>query len=105
MGYGRKYTLTIQEYTSTKNEIGENVESWTDKGTIKGKMWQLNGNESYISNKDSRVVNYRTNFDKPSFNITAEDRLVYDGNNYDIEVVNDLDQRGIKLQLDLKLVK
>ena len=105
MGYGRKYQLTIQEYTSTKNEIRENVESWTDKGTIKGKMWQLNGNESYISNKDSRVVNYRTNFDKPSFNITAEDRLVYDGNNYDIEVVNDLDQRGIKLQLDLKLVK
>ena len=105
MGYGRKYQLTIQEYTSTKNEIGENVESWTDKGTVKGKIWQLNGSESYISNKDSRVVLYRTNFDKPSFETTAEDRLIYDSNNYDIEVVNDLDQRGIKLQLDLKLVK
>lgn len=35
-GIGGNITATIQTYTTTKNEIGENVKTWTDVQTIKG---------------------------------------------------------------------
>jgi|SRR5690554_2629186 len=102
--YGRKYTITVEGYVKKTNAIGEEEKVWSDnKGTVKGKIWQLSGNETYMSNRDTRIVNYRTAFDKPSFEITEEDRLDYNGKKYDIEVVNDLDTRGIRLQVDLKV--
>lgn len=35
-GIGGNITATIQTYTTTKNEIGENVKTWTDVQTIRG---------------------------------------------------------------------
>lgn len=33
--------VTVQDYTTTQNELGEDVTEWTDIGTIKMEIWPL----------------------------------------------------------------
>jgi hypothetical protein len=33
--------VTVQNYTTTQNELGEKVPTWTDAGTLKMEIWPL----------------------------------------------------------------
>ena len=48
-GIGGNLKATIQVYTSTKNEIGENVQTWTDVQTIKGWLDLSSGESRYTT--------------------------------------------------------
>lgn len=102
--YGKTYEITVQEKTEGKNSIGGITESWTDKGTVKGKIWMLTGEERYESARFTGIIKYRMACDIPSFEITRNERIQYDGTTYKIEVVNDVDKLGKRYQIDLLVV-
>jgi head-tail adaptor len=123
--YGKTYQIIVQETTESKDSGGEITDSWSEKGTVRGKIYQLSGSEQYESSKDTRIIKYRMVCNKPSFEITEDDKIkkskdnynyaIYDVNSplitneidsiyYDIEVVNDISKLGKRYQIDLKEV-
>lgn len=103
--YGKKYSITVLEDNGdTQNPIGEEVENWETKGTVNGRIWTLGGSEQYQSAKDTRIIRNRMACDSPSFTITEDNEISYNGVTYDIEVVNDIDKQGKRLEIDLKEV-
>ena len=48
-GIGGNITATIQIYTTTKNEIGENVKDWKGVQTIKGWLDLQSGDSKYAT--------------------------------------------------------
>lgn len=100
---GKTYPITVKELTETKNNLGETVEEWNDKDTVDGVIWQLNGKETYESDKDTRIIKHRMACDI-TFTITENDRIVYDNRVFDIELVNDVNNLGKRYELDLKEV-
>ena len=48
-GIGGNLMATIQVFTSTKNEIGEHVKTWTDVQTIKGWLDLQSGDSRYTT--------------------------------------------------------
>lgn len=101
--FGKTQIFTIEEKTEVKNNLGEAIETWSEKGTVEGVMWQLSGEEKYTSKDDDSVVEYRLAFDK-TFEVTNSDRVSYNGKVYDIELVDDVNNLGKRYELDLKLV-
>jgi head-tail adaptor len=91
-GIGGNTKAMIQVYTSTKNEIGENVQTWADAQSIKGWLDLQSG--------DSRYTTYHAKIQESTHifiadyvpldkRITAENsRMSIGGKTYDILVID-----------------
>lgn len=53
-GIGGNLTATIQVFTSSKNEIGENVKTWADAQKVKGWL-DLQSGEARYSSFDAKI--------------------------------------------------
>lgn len=89
--------VTIQTITATRDAFGAEIETWGDVAVVWAKIEPLSGGESYSSdNIQSQsthriTVYYRTD-------VTAKQRIVYDGFAYDILLVKEV---GFKEGLEL----
>ena len=102
--YGEVADATLQEYTSTENELGETIESWSDVESFPSRLSRLDAERRYESNRYTGVVEWRlyVDIDKVSAEIKRTDhRIVYGGDTYKIESVNDVDKLGKRYQVDL----
>ena len=102
--YGEVADATLQEYTSTENELGETIESWSDVESFPSRLSRLDAERRYESNRYTGVVEWRlyADIDKVSTEIKRTDhRIVYGGDTYKIESVNDVDKLGKRYQVDL----
>lgn len=106
-GIGGNITATIQVYTSIKNEIGENVKSWTDAQTLRGWLDLASGDSKYTTfnakiqeSTHVFVADYVTL--QPG--ITAEGaRMVINGKRYDILLIDNPMEMGSGSQLEFYL--
>lgn len=91
-GIGGNTKAMIQVYTSTKNEIGENVQTWADAQSIKGWLDLQSGDSRYTTYhakiQESTHI-FITDYVPLDKRITAENsRMSIGGKTYDILVID-----------------
>lgn len=102
--YGEVAEATLQSYTSTENDLGETVESWSDVESFPSRLSRLDAERRYESNRYTGVVEWRlyADIDKVTTDIKRTNhRIIYGGDIYKIESVNDVDKLGKRYQIDL----
>ena len=107
-GVGGSTTAAIQSFTTTKNEIGENVQTWATVQNIKGWLDLQSG--------DSKYSTYNTKLQESTHLFIADyvpldsriksenSRMVIDGKRYDILLIdNPMEMKhGSQLEFYLK---
>ena len=90
--------VTIQQFTSSSNEFGEVIETWTDLATVWANVRELRGEERVESARLTAVVDtyftirYRTD-------VEPKMRLSYEGELFDIIEVLELPRReGLQIE-------
>lgn len=107
-GIGGNTKGIIQVFTNTKNEIGEQVKTWTDVQTIKGWLDLQSGDSRYTTfNAKIQESTHIFIADYVALNskITAESaRMVINGKRYDILLIdNPMEmQKGSQLEIYLR---
>ena len=106
-GIGGNITAIIQVYTAAKNEIGENVQTWTDVQTIKGWLDLQAGDSKYTSYEAKMQESthiFLADFVTLDSRITAEGaRMVINGKRYDILLIDNPMEMGSGSQLEFYL--
>lgn len=106
-GIGGNITATIQVYTSSKNEIGENVQTWTDVQTIKGWL-DLSSGESGYTTYHAKIQEsthiFIADYVPLAAGIQAENsRMTIGGKTYDILLIDNPMEMGSGSQLEIYL--
>lgn len=106
-GIGGNITAIIQVYTSTKNEIGENVKAWEDVQTVKGWLDMQSGDSRYTTFnakiQESTHI-FISDYVPLDFRVTAESaRMVVKGQTYDITMIDNPMELGKGSQLEFYL--
>lgn len=101
---GKTKSITVLSHTEGTNDLGEVTQSWSEKAVVEGVIWQLSGKEQYESDKDTRIIKHRMACDI-TVEITENDRIEFQGTEFDIERINDVNNLGNRYQLDLKEVR
>ena len=106
-GIGGNITAIIQVYTSTKNEIGENVQTWVDAQTIKGWLDLQAGDSKYTSFNSKMQESthiFIADYVALDSRITAENsRMVINGKCYDVTLIDNPMELGSGSQLEIYL--
>ena len=91
-GIGGNTVAMIQVYTATKNEIGENVQTWADAQTIKGWLDLQSGDSrynTYHAKIQESTHMFIADYVPLDSRITAENsRMSIGGKTYDILVID-----------------
>lgn len=89
---GGNATAQIQVYTTTRNEIGEQIKSWTTVATLKGYLDLMSGTSTYevYSTKMSEsthifICDYQA---LPSSVKTTTSRMIIDGTTYNVSYID-----------------
>lgn len=106
-GIGGNIKAVIQTYTVTKNEIGEQVKSWTDRQTLKGWLDLQNGDSKYTTYnakiQESTHI-FIADYVPLAKGIQAENsRMTINGKRYDILLIDNPIEMGGGSQLEIYL--
>ena len=106
-GIGGNIKAVIQTYTVTKNEIGEQVKSWTDKQTLKGWL-DLQGGDSKYTTFNAKIQEsthiFIADYVPLADGVQAENsRMTIDGKRYDILLIDNPMEMGGGSQLEIYL--
>lgn len=97
----------IQTYTVSKNEIGEQAKSWTDKQTLRGWL-DLSGGDSKYTNFSAKIQEsthvFVSDYVPLAAGIEAENsRMTINGKRYDILLIDNPMEMGTGSQLEFYL--
>ena len=106
-GIGGNIKAIIQVYTSSKNEIGENVQTWADAQTVKGWL-DLQSGEARTNTFNAKIQEsthiFICDFVPLDNRITAESsRMVINGKRYSILLIDNPMELGSGSQLEFYL--
>lgn len=106
-GIGGNLTATIQVCTTQANAIGELVQTWEDKQTIKGWLDLSSGNSSYTTfNAKLQESTHIFIADYVTLDSTIKpenSRIVIKGNRYDLLLIDNPMELGSGSQLEFYL--
>lgn len=94
-------SVTIQERTSTKDQLGQKIYSWSNKYTnVNARLIPLSYEERIELGGEFDKVSYKALFNYDT-DITNDDRVVHDGDNYDVvEVITDTESNHKRVLLE-----
>lgn len=106
-GIGGNTTAVIQTYTVTKNEIGEQVKSWSDTQTLKGWL-DLQAGDSKYTTFNAKIQEsthiFIADYVPLAAGIQAENsRMTINGKRYDILLIDNPMGMGSGSQLEIYL--
>jgi hypothetical protein len=106
-GIGGNIKAVIQVYTSAKNAIGENVQTWADAQTIKGWL-DLSSGEARFTTYNAKIQEsthvFICDYVPLDSRITAESsRMVINGKRYDILLIDNPMELGTGSHLEFYL--
>ena len=106
-GIGGNITATIQVCATTKNDIGEHVQTWADVQTIKGWL-DMSSGEARYSTYNAKIQEsthfFIADYVSLDSRITAESsRMVIKGKHYDILMIDNPMEMGTGSQLEFYL--
>ncbi len=106
-GIGGNITATLQVYTSTKNEIGENEKTWTDAQTLKGWLDLVSGDSrhtTFNSKIQESTHVFVADYVQLDGRIDAENsRMVIGGKRYEVTLIDNPMEMGCGSQLEIYL--
>ncbi|WP_407399690.1 head-tail adaptor protein [Treponema sp.] len=105
-GIGGNLTAKIQVRSATKNEIGEQVKTWTDIQNVKGFL-DLSGGESKYTSYDSKIQEstHVWIMDYVALNAsinTENSRMVINNQYYDIVLIDNPMELNAQIEIYLK---
>jgi SPP1 family predicted phage head-tail adaptor len=102
--------ITIQSVTRIKDIHGSMTESWADVSGLTDIPCRINW--STLVGRGEHVINNQLQWTRDASiylayysDLTVEMRVVYDGKNYDIVNLANIDERGQYMKLSIKRVK
>jgi SPP1 family predicted phage head-tail adaptor len=90
--------VTIQARATTQDAAGQQSTTWTDVVTVNAKIQPLSGRELELAKAFSSEVDYQIEM-RYRTNLTAANRLVYQGKVFNVHAVIDVDTRHEVLQV------
>jgi SPP1 family predicted phage head-tail adaptor len=95
--------VTIQSRTLTRNDYGEQIETWADDDTVWGERFDLRGREFFTARQVSADVTTRFRL-RYRTGLTVLHRLVCEDVTYDIHQVSEIGRRqGLEILASAKL--
>lgn len=84
-----KHRITIQQFTTTVNENGFEVEDWTNYKTIWASISNLHGREYFqaAAVQAEKTVKFTVRYNQ---NINTDMRIVFNSKNYDIKFIDNI---------------
>lgn len=81
--------IVLQSVSRTQDAAGEPIETWAALATVWADVSPIRGNERFVDNQEKaeRTTRFRI---RHRSDITADNRISYGGNIYDIEAVMEL---------------
>lgn len=106
-GIGGNIKAEVQVCTTTKNEIGEQVQTWADAQTINGWLDLSSGSAQYTTFnakiQESTHI-FIADYVALDSRITAENsRMIVNGKRYDILLIDNPMEMGVGSQLEFYL--
>lgn len=95
-------SITVQSFTSTVNEYGTPIETWTDVATVRAQIIQ-SSTEEYLTNgaSDTTSIIFRTRY---LGTIVAKSRIIFEGKEYNVREVKEIGRRkGLELRCERKV--
>lgn len=94
--------ITIEQKVESTNVIGEKVASWTTYHTAFASVQRVGGSEREEGDRTTatRKVKFKIRY---FAGIDETMRVVYDGNQYDITEIQELDREGLWIYANKKL--
>lgn len=95
-------TIKVQSFTSTVNDYGTPIETWTDVATARAEIIQSSTQE-YLTNgaSDTTTVIFRTRYFE---GLTNAGRVVVGGKEYNVREVKEIGRRkGLELRCERKV--
>lgn len=87
--------ITLQRATSTKNGFNEDVETWIDIGQRRASAMPVSDGERVRAQEVGSVISMRfqIRYSSDVAALSARDRLIYNGESYNITAVKELGRR------------
>jgi len=81
--------ITIQAYTTTENDMGDSISTWVDLGTVWANVTNLHGREYFAAMQvqAEKTVKFTIRCNK---NINETMRIIFEGNNYNINFIDNI---------------
>ena len=91
----KRHRCAIQRNTSTQDEFGQDQESWATIATRWGQVKPMSSKELVASNQvqSNATHEVKLRYDS-SLNLTAKDRILYDGRFLNIESIINVGERN-----------
>ena len=81
-----RHRLAIRQPSTSQNEVGEEITTWSTLATVWGRLEFLRGEEQLQAKQLQAEIVARATI-RHRDDVTTEMRLTYDGREYDIEAV------------------
>ncbi|WP_425963788.1 phage head closure protein [Rhizobium nepotum] len=95
-------SITVQTFTSTVNDYGTPIETWTDVATVRAQIIQ-SSTEEYLTNgaSDTTSIIFRTHYFQ---GLTTSNQVVYEGETFNVREVKEIGRRkGLDLRCERKV--
>lgn len=95
-------SITVQSFTSTVNEYGTPIETWTDVATVRAQIIQSSTEEFLTSGAtDETVIIFRTRY---FAGVTTSSQVLYEGQTFNVREVKEIGRRkGLDLRCERKV--
>lgn len=87
--------ITIRRATVTKNDLGENVESWSDLATVWSAKEDIRDGERFAAQQTAAEITtrFRIRYSPTVADVNPKDRLLYGEQTYGIVAVKEIGRR------------
>jgi len=90
-----RHSVTLQRRATTKDAMGQQVNTWTDLGTLIASVEPVRGREYLGASGEHSDVTHRINTRaRPDFSPQPRDRLAFGSRYFNIKSVFDISERG-----------
>lgn len=94
-----RHKIAIQNLSTTRDGFGGVVETWTTIATAWARVEPLSGREFWEARKMNSDISMKITMRASGINISPRMRIALNGRHVYIEVVREIEERGIELIL------
>lgn len=96
-----RHRLTVERYTATRDQFGGEVQAWSELLSRRCSVEYSGGREFLNSQQEQTQLKalFRVRHDSATSGITPKDRIVFDGEYWDIETVINTRGRNSEIQI------
>jgi SPP1 family predicted phage head-tail adaptor len=91
--------VLVQSYTSTQDDTGDAIRSWSNDATIWARVAPVSAKEGFEAEQATHRITHEVTIRANAATITPETRFEYDGRYLYVESIRNPEERGILLTI------